>query len=213
MLLFSPESCVHTNESAKSFSAGVHQKNFCDIKRIQFSLVFLLRGLFPPTLRRTSDDDTVKMNIKLKIGKNIFWHIEWSLTGQLRSDFQSKPKFIKSFSRQTQSLFSLWALKSSKWKIFPLIFSEKNFSFSSFNYLQIMRIQSKLIRERMLALTLTTMIFQWWVNSTIMTRIQMTWLDLEKSEGKFQKNFFQLHDWLLHFTDLEQHLQLINCIN
>lgn len=92
------ESYVHANNKPKKrFSARVHQKIFATSKGFIF-LWFLLRGFFAPILRTMIQQ---KMNIKLEIEKNVLWHIERSITGQLRSVFQSKSKFIKSFSHQS----------------------------------------------------------------------------------------------------------------
>lgn len=124
-----------------------------------------------------SNDDTATINVKLQIGKKYFWHIEWSLTGQLRSDFQSKPNFIRSFSHQPID-FSRFERKMN---FSQFIFSEKTvFFICVFQLLQIMRIQSKLIQGKMWELRLMMMIFRWWATSTTTTMIPMTCQDLGK---------------------------------
>lgn len=179
---YSPESCVRM-QTCENWKNAFHRPSLsgknCDIKRIQFS--FFHEVVFVSTF----PNDTPKMNVKLKIGKYLFLAHRTIVNGrQLRSDFQSKPIFMKKALLASINRFSLEPWKEKKprrlrwWKI-PIYFSTN--WFFSFNYLQITRLQWNSILETRWVLTLiTTMTSQWWVTLTRVTMTQTTWQDQGK---------------------------------
>lgn len=131
-----PVSCMHANMwKLEKLQPKSYQKK-CDIKRTQFSLVFLRMNFFHANPRMIQRKWILNWKLEKKI---YFWHIERSLTGQLKSDFQSKPNFIKSSFHQSidfsHSLAERQKEKQSrKWRMndFQLFrFSRKLFSLLS----------------------------------------------------------------------------------
>lgn len=115
-----------------------------------------------------------------------------SLTAAIKEwNFQSKPIFVA----PKKALFPPQKEKSLARSAFSIYFflPSLNMFFSSFNYLQIMRIQSKSIREKRWVLTLTTMtICRWLATPTRAITTRMTWTDRGKFGGKLS---YEMVEW------------------